>query len=104
MTVGERIRERRRSLNMTQNELAKAVGVTFQLISNYEHGVVIDIPTTKIKLLASALQCDPLWLSDGVTPKDGLTVAQLRVIKIIENATPEQVSQIESYAQFVTKS
>ena len=49
MTTGERIRERRRALNMTQNELAQAVGVTYQLISNYEHGVVKDIPTSKIK-------------------------------------------------------
>jgi transcriptional regulator with XRE-family HTH domain len=103
MTVGERIRERRRSLNMTQNELAKAIGVTYQLISNYEHGVVIDIPTSKIKLMASALRCDPLWLAEGVVPEEGLTVAQLRIIEKIKNATPEQVSMIKSYVDFVTK-
>ena len=102
MTTGERIRERRRAMNMTQNELAQAVGVTYQLISNYEHGVVKDIPTSKIKLLAQALRCHPLWLSDGVYPQDGLTVAQLRVIEIVKTATPEQVAKIESYAQFIT--
>jgi len=33
------MRERRLSLNMTQEQLAKALGVSFQQIQNYENGV-----------------------------------------------------------------
>ena len=101
MTVCERIRLRRKALKMTQDELAKAVHVTYQLISNYENNVVKDIPASKIHKLAVALHCEPLWLSDGVVPQEGYTVAQLRVIEILKQATPEQVAKIESYAQFV---
>jgi len=37
--IGSRIRERRLSLNMTQEQLAKALGVSFQQIQHYENGV-----------------------------------------------------------------
>jgi transcriptional regulator with XRE-family HTH domain len=104
MTTGERIRERRRALNMTQAELAKAINVTYQLISNYEHNVVTDIPASKIRLLANALDCHPLWLSDGVLPEEGLTLEQLKLIEIVKSASREQVAQIFKYALFVVSS
>jgi transcriptional regulator with XRE-family HTH domain len=37
--IGSRMREGRLSLNMTQEQLAKALGVSFQQIQNYEKGV-----------------------------------------------------------------
>lgn len=36
--VGERIRARRRSLGMTQEALASAIGLTFQQVQKYERG------------------------------------------------------------------
>jgi transcriptional regulator with XRE-family HTH domain len=36
--VGARIRERRRALNMSQADLAQAIGVTFQQVQKYEQG------------------------------------------------------------------
>lgn len=38
MSFGRRMRERRRELNMSQQELAKALGVTVSAVSNYENG------------------------------------------------------------------
>lgn len=49
MTVGQRIKERRLALDMTQDELAKKVGCTYQLISRYENNVVDTIPTKKLR-------------------------------------------------------
>ncbi len=37
--VGSRIRERRRAINMSQTELARKIGVTFQQVQKYENGV-----------------------------------------------------------------
>lgn len=37
--IGFRIREGRLSLNMTQEQLANALGVSFQQVQNYEKGV-----------------------------------------------------------------
>jgi transcriptional regulator with XRE-family HTH domain len=36
--IGARMRERRHALNMSQTELGKALGVTFQQIQKYEMG------------------------------------------------------------------
>ena len=37
--IGAQIRERRLSLDMSQVQLAKALGVSFQQIQNYEKGI-----------------------------------------------------------------
>ena len=38
MSVGQRLRQRRMELNMTQTELARRLGVTPAVVSNYESG------------------------------------------------------------------
>ena len=38
MHVGNRVRDRRQSLGMSQTKLAEAVGLTFQQIQKYENG------------------------------------------------------------------
>ena len=38
MSVGQRLRQRRMELNMTQAELARRLGVTPAVVSNYESG------------------------------------------------------------------
>lgn len=101
MTIGERIRDRRQYMRMTQKELADAIGATYQLISNYENGVVKDVPGSKVALLADALNCDPLWLAYGVAAQDELSADQLELVSLIEKATPEQVRNILSYAKYV---
>ena len=37
--ISARMRERRREINMTQDELGKAFGISFQQIQKYEKGV-----------------------------------------------------------------
>jgi len=50
---GIEIKKRRRSLNLTQTELAKLLGVTLGTIFNYENGA--RIPDSKIALLEKIL-------------------------------------------------
>ena len=95
MTVGERIRERRIALDMTQDELAKKVGCTYQLISRYENNVVDTIPTKKLKVLADALLCSPYELMEGVKAEPEMTAGQLRLIARIKAMTPEEVDKME---------
>lgn len=59
MTIGDRIKNRRLSLNMTLEDVAKKVGITRQTVQKYESGVVGNIPSDKIELLATALQTTP---------------------------------------------
>lgn len=62
MTIGERIRDRRRELKITQDALAKAIGSNKQLIHKYERGLVADIPISKIEKIAVALGVSPAYL------------------------------------------
>lgn len=101
MTTGERIRERRKELRMTQEDLAKATGISFQLVSHYENNVVDTIPTKRLKAIAHALRCSPYELMEGVKAQEGLTGSQIRCIEMIRNATPEQMAKIESIITLV---
>ena len=62
MTVGQRIRLTREKLGLTQENVAKIVGVAIQTIYKYEHEIVTNIPLDKLEKIASALQTTPAYL------------------------------------------
>ena len=53
MTVGDRIREYRKKMGMSQEELAAKVDVTKQAIYKYESNIVTNIPLDKIEIMSS---------------------------------------------------
>ena len=62
MTLGEKIRKKRIERDITQEELAKAINTTKQTIYKYEQGIVTNIPSDKIELIAKALDVSPAYL------------------------------------------
>lgn len=54
--IGERIRERREALGITQAQLGKAVHVTFQQVQKYERGAN-RVSASKLLLMADTLRC-----------------------------------------------
>lgn len=62
MGIGGNIKRRRRELEMTLEDLSKQVGVSRQTLSRYETGVIGNIPSDKIELLAKALCTTPASL------------------------------------------
>ncbi len=62
MTIGEKIKNLRISLKLTQEELADAVGTKKQTIHKYETGIISNIPASKIKALADKLDTTPAYL------------------------------------------
>lgn len=60
--AGERIKLARQNKQMTLEDVAKIVGVTRQTIQKYESGIIPNIPSDKIELLASALETTPSYL------------------------------------------
>lgn len=53
-TCGQKIREERKKLKLTQTDLAKVVGVSFGSISKYEKDM-ISIPANNLKKIAVRL-------------------------------------------------
>lgn len=62
MSIGENIRHCRRDLDMTLEEVAQKVGLSRQTMSRYETGVIGNIPSDKIELLAKVLHTTPAYL------------------------------------------
>lgn len=62
--VGKRMRQRRRLLGLTQQQLADAVGVRFQQIQKYECGAN-KISVGRLWSLARALEVQPEYFFEG---------------------------------------
>lgn len=59
MTTGSYLKERRKKLGLTLEELANRVGITRQTLSRYENGVITNIPMERIARLAEAMHSTP---------------------------------------------
>jgi transcriptional regulator with XRE-family HTH domain len=90
--VGLRIRQRRRLLDMSQQTLGAAVGLSFQMIQRYEDGST-SIPASTLFELARALDVPPSCFFQGprLTARDPLctqeTVELVRAYFTIHNPT-----------------
>lgn len=62
MTVGDRIRQVRQELDVTQQELADYIGVSKQAVYKYENNIVTNIPTDKVDAIAKRLKVSPAYL------------------------------------------
>lgn len=72
--VGERIRQRRLRLGMTQTELAKAIGLTLQQIQKYERGIN-RVSSSRLFDLSSALQVTVGFFFDEMPGEPSLAVS-----------------------------
>ena len=64
MTLGEKIRARRKELGMTMEDLGRAVGVQRSAINKYEKDMIKDPTRTIIAKFARALNVSPMYLMD----------------------------------------
>ena len=67
MTTGEKIKQLRKKLGMTQEELGNLIGVQKAAINKYETGVVVNLKQATIASLAKALHVSPIEL---LSPED----------------------------------
>ena len=59
MNIGDRIKELRISSQMSQQELADKLNVAKQTVYKYENGIVTNIPSDKIEIMASLFHVSP---------------------------------------------
>jgi transcriptional regulator with XRE-family HTH domain len=67
VAIGQRVRERRRGIGLSQQELAEALGVSFQQVQKYERGAN-RISFSRLVEVAGALKCRLADLADGLDP------------------------------------
>ena len=64
--LGLKLRDRRKSLGLTQGDVAAAVGVRFQQIHKYECGACTP-PASRLPALASVLGVSPGYFFEGLS-------------------------------------
>ncbi len=62
MEVYERIKERRKELDLSADDVADALGVSRATIYRYESAAIEKLPTTVLEPLAKVLRCSPAYL------------------------------------------
>lgn len=75
ITLGQRIRQRRKQIGLSQNKLSKAAGVSDSSISLWESDTTAPRGENLHKL-AAILQCSPTWILFGdedKTPEEPLS-------------------------------
>ena len=82
MTVGEKIRKRRKELNMTMEDLGRAIGVQRSAINKYEKDMIKDMKESTIRALAKALQVSPIYLLDDlITDPNAVSLKRLEACR-----------------------
>lgn len=102
--IGAKIKHKRKSLNLTQYELADKVGLTESSISRYESGKIATMPTSTVNRICSVLNIEPAELL-GITPenefeydlKDILTLADNLPLEFKKDILEQFKAQINLY-------
>ena len=96
MNVGERIRERRKELNISVDELATRLNKNRTTVYRYEKGDIENLPIDVLDPLAKALETTPAYLMgwDNKPNKDAVTIGELlRMMRTRRNMTIKEYSQ-----------
>lgn len=88
MTVGDRIRERREYLGISQIDLAKKIHVLKQTLYKYEMNIITNIPSDKIEKMAKILKVSPAYLMGW---EENLTFGKSEFSKIIPDILSDGV-------------
>ena len=104
MTVGQRIKERRKELGISADELGQRIGKNRATIFRYEKGDIEKLPVDILKPIAEALLTTPKALmgweeqderEKTATQKDsGVSEAKQKLFALVENCSEEEASRL----------
>lgn len=108
MSVGTRIKERRKQLGMSAEDLADLVGVSPATIYRYESGFIENVKSSKLTPIAQALQTNeaylmgwddhPVHFSEKFFPIDS------RLAPMYASLNEEGIEKLIEYAEFLVSS
>jgi transcriptional regulator with XRE-family HTH domain len=92
MTIGKRIKERRKELKISADELAEKLGKNRATIFRYEKGDIENLPLDILEPIAEILQTTPQYLmgwEEEKPPVNELSEDERRLIEIYRKISPE---------------
>ncbi|MFA5562535.1 MAG: XRE family transcriptional regulator [Eubacteriales bacterium] len=104
MSIGKRIRARRKALGMTLEALGRAAGTSKQTVQRYESGIISNIPADKVEAMALALGTTPSALMGWEEQPGGgyLPVSRKKVPVLGRIACGEPLYAEAEYGHYVT--
>src|SRR5690554_3388048 len=91
MELGRKLKTLRENKGITLEEAGKKIGTSRQTIFKYENGIVTNIPSDKIKLLAETYNVTPAYLMGWEEEKENLV--NLPVYSSIACGKPNMVME-----------
>ena len=85
------MKQKRKSLNLTQLQLAEKVGLTESSISRYESGKIATMPTSTVNKICDVLHIEPAELL-GLTPENSFEYDLKEILNSIEDL-PQEVKK-----------
>ena len=111
MTLGDRIKNKREQMGISQIELANKVGISKQTLYKYENNIVTNIPSDKIEAIAKYLDVSPGflmgWQEPGVSSSAELLAdivgdpALIEYIRKIKSFNEEEREKVFDYIDLV---
>ncbi len=105
MSIGKNMRERRRALGYTLEEVAAQLKTSKQTIQRYESGKISNIPSEKIAQIAAFLQISPSVLVGWSDEQEEATLLPLRMRRVPmlgEIACGEPIWAEEEHGSYVS--
>jgi len=101
-TMSERISAKRRSLGISQTELAKRIGCSRQTVNMWENGHVKDLTGQHLRSLANELGVDPAWILTGKNDQEqsgSINVSDFdrSLCRRIHTLTEEEQAQVMAF-------
>ena len=82
--IGIKIKQKRKSLSLTQLELADKVGLTESSISRYESGKISTMPTSTVNKICKVLNIEPAELL-GITPENSFEFDLKDILTLVDD-------------------
>ena len=94
VALGSRIRLRRRELGLSQEQLARQVGITFQQVQKYEHGTN-RVSFSRLVEIAQALHCGVMDIVGDLDQSKASSLFSRHVARLNE---PGAAELLEAYS------
>ena len=106
MTIGQRIKLRRKELGMSADELGKIIGKNRATIFRYENGDIEKLPVDNLKPIAEALLTTPQalmgWEEKTATNSDSsLSESKQKLLALAEQCTEEDAEKLLQMMQIL---
>ena len=100
MSIGERISNLRKELNISQGQLAELLGITRQAVSKWENDIAVP-DTLKMIQLADILDTDIEYLSTGRRNFARRPPVVLTETKVVEKVVEKPIVQVETIEKMI---